>query len=543
MNDHWTVPGYTDVRELGSGTSGRVMLATHDATGTQVAVKYLADKLAADPAFRQAFRAEARLLGGLDSLCVTALYEYVEAPQGAAIVMELVDGVSLRDLLRQEGATTPEAALVVLKGSLLGLASAHRAGVVHRDYKPANVLVTADGHSKLVDFGIATRTGGDAKAAGTPAYMAPEQWRGDPASPSTDVYAATATFYECLTGRRPYSGESFAELVVQHTTAPIPEDDLPAPVRPLVRQGMAKDPQERPENATIFIEELEELAGAAYGPDWEERGRSALAALAALLPLLFPSSPGAPAGTTELATTVLRTSRWTRLPGSWEGAVIGAAALALAGVLAVAVRAGGDDDVATAAESVATTSATPGWSAGPDTEPAAPSPSASPTDTGTEPSPSASPTDDGPEPGGGSSAPTDVTPPATVTPSSAAPSTTEATPPTPSASTAVKSVSVQGLQRVGRTGATSTIEIATSGTGPVTLTVTWYAGKAEGDLGTQDGTPQTFELSGRTQYTVTADHTFQNRGCYWGVLASTTPAAAGGTSQQQIPSGLCGELR
>ncbi|MEV6399006.1 serine/threonine-protein kinase, partial [Streptomyces sp. NPDC051907] len=300
----WTVPGYTESRELGSGGCGRVVLAVHDATGVPVAVKYLSEKLRADADFVREFRAEARLLGDLDSRHVVDLYEYVEAPQGAAIVMELVDGVALRALLRQEGATGPEAALTVLKGSLLGLAAAHRAGVVHRDYKPENVLVAADGSSKLVDFGIAAGRGSTPGVAGTPAYMAPEQWNGEPASPAADVYAATATFYECLTGLKPYSGENFAELALQHISAPIPEDEAPEAVRPLIRRGLAKEPHDRPENAAAFVAELEEVASAAYGPDWEERGQRKLAALAALLPLLFPSADQ-PSGTVEPATTAI----------------------------------------------------------------------------------------------------------------------------------------------------------------------------------------------------------------------------------------------
>ncbi|MFF3517189.1 serine/threonine-protein kinase, partial [Streptomyces sp. NPDC002573] len=297
----WAVPGYTESRELGSGASGRVVLAVHVETGVPVAVKYLSDSLRTRPGFLEGFRSEARLLGGLESPYVVGLYEYVESSGGAAIVMELVDGVSLRTLLVRQGPLVPEAALTVLKGSLLGLTDAHRVGVVHRDYKPENVLVGWDGLSRLVDFGIAVDSGVSAGIAGTPAYMAPEQWTGAPASPAADVYAATATFFECLTRRKPYQGENFAELALRHLDAPIPVEQVPEAVRGLVARGLAKNPAERPTHAGEFVRELEAVAGTAYGPDWEERGRRELAALAALL----LSGRTSPASTTDFALTAL----------------------------------------------------------------------------------------------------------------------------------------------------------------------------------------------------------------------------------------------
>lgn len=284
----WAVPGYTESLELGSGASGRVVLAVHEGTGIAVAVKYLSESLHTRPGFVHDFRAEARLLAGLNSPYVTGLYEYVESPDGAAIVMELVDGVSLRSLLTRQSPLEPEAALVILKGSLLGLADAHRLGVVHRDYKPENVLVTSDGASKLVDFGIAVTTGENAGVAGTPSYMAPEQWTGAPASPAGDVYAATATFFECLTGHKPYPADNLAELALRHVDSPVPADEVPEAVRSLVRRGLAKSPEERPSHAAAFVADLEAAAVAGYGPEWEERGRGRLSALAALLVLLRP---------------------------------------------------------------------------------------------------------------------------------------------------------------------------------------------------------------------------------------------------------------
>src|SRR5579859_7294766 len=293
MARDWDVPGYTEVKTLGSGGFGDVVLARHDASGAAVAIKYLRRQLLADPGFTAAFRAEAAVLAVLDDPNVVRLYEYVESPGGAAIVMELVDGVSLRDVLARQGQTTAEAALVVLQGSLLGLAAAHRRGVVHRDYKPENVLIDGAGASKLTDFGIAARTGDSAVPAGSLMYAPPEQFGGSPATPASDVYSATATFYECLTGRPPFTGDTAERLLYQHLSQPVPLEPVPEPLRPLVAAGLAKDPLGRPADGTALVAELRAVAGGAYGPDWENRGRSGLAAAALLLAALWPA--GGPA--------------------------------------------------------------------------------------------------------------------------------------------------------------------------------------------------------------------------------------------------------
>jgi eukaryotic-like serine/threonine-protein kinase len=289
----WQVSGYTEGRELGHGSSGRVVAATSIATGRQVAIKYLSPDLFGDAAFLAGFRQEAQLISELDVPHVVRIVDYVEEPgRGAAIIMELVDGVSLYELITQQGPAEPESALVVLKGSLLGLATAHALGVVHRDYKPENVLVDADGVSKLTDFGVATRAGRRVAAAGTPLYMAPEQWAGQPASPASDIYAATAVFFECLTGRPPFGG-GVRQLRLQHENAPVPSEEVAEPLRDLVDRGMAKDVSARPPDAAAFVAELEVAAAAAAGPDWEERGRSQLAErVAALLLLLAGGTAG-----------------------------------------------------------------------------------------------------------------------------------------------------------------------------------------------------------------------------------------------------------
>ncbi|MEU8840201.1 serine/threonine-protein kinase [Streptomyces roseus] len=529
MKNAWTVPGYAQVRELGSGGSGRVVLAVHEATGTPVAVKYLSDRLREDPAFVAEFRAEARLLGGLDTPYVVRLYEYVEhtaGPGGAAIVMELVDGISLRALLKQAGQAGPEAALVLLKGSLLGLAAAHRAGVVHRDYKPENVLVSADGSSKLVDFGIAARRGTTPGVAGTPAYMAPEQWQGRPASPAADVYAATATFFECLTGRKPFAGENFAELAVQHVEAPVPETEAPEPVRPLIRRGLAKAPEQRPENAEAFVAELEDVALGAYGPDWEERGQRKLAALAALLPLLFPSAGAPAAGTTAVATTTITPpSRWA--PGR-RGLVAGGVALVLGVLTALTYSAaGGEAGGAAALNAFATSSASPGGT-GPSPVPG-PSASASPSSS-VSPSPSASLSPSASP----SSTPSPVSSP-TVTPTTTAPTTPPPTtaPPSPKPTVVVGAVSVT-IRQTGVSVGQATVSVDAKGTAPVTVVLEWFTGDVEGRLGNADGAADTLTYQPGAAAPLVQTHTFSGSGCYWGVRATTRPAAGNGSSTSQV---------
>ncbi|MFG1860131.1 serine/threonine-protein kinase [Microbispora bryophytorum] len=329
----WSVPGYREVRELGAGGAGRVVLATYMTTGAYVAIKYLREELRRDRRFLAGFRHEARIMVELNDPNIVRLYEYVEARDGAAIVMELVDGVSLRRILGEHGSTSPEAALVVLKGSLAGLSAAHATGIVHRDYKPENVLIQADGNSKLSDFGIATPSGSPETSAGTPPYMAPEQWYGGPAGPAADVYAATCVFYECLTGRRPYRADDLTALRMLHRSAPIPAADVPGSVRGLVTRGMAKNPADRPPTARAFITDLETAATAAYGSDWEQRGRRHLAELATLLALTFPLA--APAEPVEASTSLARTVLSERLARFAPRFAIGAAVLSAVVIAAV----------------------------------------------------------------------------------------------------------------------------------------------------------------------------------------------------------------
>ena len=279
VTDHaegWTVPGYVERRELGHGAFGRVVEAVQERTTLRVAIRYLSPDLVADPDFLPRFRTQMLKLKELDVPSVVRVYDYAEQPgQGAAVVMELVDGVSLRAMIERQGPLEPVAALAVLKGSLLGLAAVHRLGFGHRDVTPGNVLVDTSGQVKLTGFGMAVAAG-EVQAVGTPSYLAPERWEGDSASPASDVYAGTAVFFECLTGEPPFSGD-LAALQQQHESGALPLDRVDPRLAPLIAQGMAKDPASRPHSANAFISELEALAGVTYGSDWQDRGRALLA--------------------------------------------------------------------------------------------------------------------------------------------------------------------------------------------------------------------------------------------------------------------------
>ncbi|MEW2352273.1 protein kinase [Spirillospora sp. NPDC029432] len=441
----WRLDGFTEVGELGSGAQGRVVLARRDGSGAYVAIKYVSGQGGRVPS-----RHEARLMAAVDDEHVARVYELVERPDGAAIVMEAVEGVSLKRLLHAHGTLEPEAALLVLKGSLLGLAAAHAAGVVHRDYKPANVIVRADGSSKLIDFGTATAAG-HRSLSGTPAYMAPEQWSGDPATPATDVYAATCVFYECVAGRPPYGGDGDMVLMAQHVTAAPPVAGVPEPLRALVAHGMAKEPALRPGDAAEFVRELEEAARSEYGDDWERRGLLFLASAAGGLAALFPgvaatgTAGGAAAGGTLGRSVLHGGARGARHAGKVSRVhVFGGVAVAAAVVVGVATvalvlgNARTKDPVALAKpRPTPVGTVPPAVTPTPDPDGASEPPSEPPAATGTpspgptSASPSASPTASpslipatpSPSPTVIGAPPAPVTPPTTAPPTTAPPTT------------------------------------------------------------------------------------------------------------------------
>jgi hypothetical protein len=296
----WAVPGYAEERLLGHGVSGRVVAAVNETTGQRMAIKYFDANLVRDTAFLWDFRATAEQLRSLEAPHMVRLFAFVEQPgEGAAVVMELVDGVSLREMLTRRGPLSAPAALVVLKDSLLGLAAAHSRRVAHRDLKPDNVLIDARGWCTLTDFGVAVKTDKQVPAAGTPAYMAPELWNGAPNVPATDIYAATAVFCECLTGKPPFSGRS-GQLRQQHESEPVVLDQFEPPLQDLIARGLAKNPANR-SSARAFLSGLEARAGGAYGPYWEDQGRRELAERAAAVLPLLAGGGGGSATATRLA--------------------------------------------------------------------------------------------------------------------------------------------------------------------------------------------------------------------------------------------------
>jgi eukaryotic-like serine/threonine-protein kinase len=329
----WTLPGYTQERELGRGDSGRVVAAVEKATGRRVAIKYLSAALAGDDAFMVGFRATAQQLTGVDVPSVARVYDFAEQPgAGAAVVMELISGITLATLIERRGPLHPEAALTVLKGMLLGLAAVHRLGFGHGDCKPGNVLVDEAGQVKLTDFGVARPAAAEFPAAGTPRYLAPEVWRGEPATSGTDVYAATAVFFECLAGHPPFDGD-LSRLREQHASGSVPLDGIDEPLRQLIAGGMAPDRADRPHSAIAFVSELEALAPGVCGADWEERGRAQLAA--AVLSAAGRGRRAVPVGGSSAAASGVRHPGRRRLLAG-----VSAAALVIVGIAAVVTLSG-----------------------------------------------------------------------------------------------------------------------------------------------------------------------------------------------------------
>ena len=241
---------------LAGGGMGEVWRATDVLLDRPVAVKTLRPEHVDDEDFRARLRAEARHAARLSHPGVASVYDFGELPGSAWLVMELVDGRPLSALLREQGRLDAERALDVLQQSALALQAAHSVGLVHRDVKPGNLLVTGDGTVKVTDFGISTAAGAvpltrTGQIVGTASYLSPEQAEGLTATPASDLYALGVVAHECLSGRPPFTADNPLAVLLAHVNAtppPLP-DDVPEAVRSLVGRLLAKDPSERPASA------------------------------------------------------------------------------------------------------------------------------------------------------------------------------------------------------------------------------------------------------------------------------------------------------
>ncbi len=238
------------------GGMGEVWKATDALIGRTVAIKILKDEYMGDPGFLERFRAEARHAALVNHEGIANVFDYGEEQGSAFIVMELVPGEPLSAIIEREGRLPADRVLGIVAQTATALQAAHDAGLVHRDIKPGNLLITPEGRVKITDFGIAriadqvplTATG---QVMGTVQYLAPEQASGHTATASTDVYSLGIVAYECLVGKRPFTGESqvaIAMAQINDTPPPLP-DDVPGPVQRLVLACLAKDPADRPSTA------------------------------------------------------------------------------------------------------------------------------------------------------------------------------------------------------------------------------------------------------------------------------------------------------
>ena len=250
---------------VGRGGMGVVYQATDLSLGRPVALKLIAPELAENEHFRERFLREPRLAASLDHPNVIPIYEAGEHDEQLYLVMRFVEGSDLRTVLDREEKLSPERTLAILGQVAGALDAAHRRALVHRDVKPANVLLDQDGHVYLTDFGITKQLGGEStdtgQMVGTLDYLAPEQIRGEPVDARTDCYALACVLYECLAGKPPFRRDTEAETMWAHM------QEQPAPLRghsrlgPVLDKALAKDREER----YASCGELIEAAAAALG--------------------------------------------------------------------------------------------------------------------------------------------------------------------------------------------------------------------------------------------------------------------------------------
>jgi hypothetical protein len=255
---------------IAGGGMGEVWQATDTVLGRDVAVKTLHTDRASDPGFQTRFRHEARAMAALHHPNIADVYDYGQDGTDAYIVMARVDGAPLSQRIAERGRLTAPETLSVVAQAGRALDTAHRAGIVHRDVKPGNLIMRPDGTVVLVDFGVARSAGsatltGASEVVGTALYIAPEQVSKQATGPAADIYALGAVAYHCLAGRPPFLGDNPIAVALNHLNddpPPLP-DDVPDPVRALVARALAKDPADRFPSAAAMADAAEAAGGAA----------------------------------------------------------------------------------------------------------------------------------------------------------------------------------------------------------------------------------------------------------------------------------------
>jgi len=283
VSDAQPIPGYQVEKELARGGMAAVYRA-RDAEGRVVALKQILPDVSSDLEFLNRFRHEVEIHARLRHPNILALHRFGAGPTHYFLAMEFVDGGSLRDLLDNYPKHRPEVALFVARETMKGLSAAHAAGVVHRDMKPQNILITRDGQVKVGDFGISktsqmTRLTQTGNVIGTPAYMSPEQALARTLDARSDVFSVGVLLYEMLSGTNPFLTDSPAatmRMILDHHPAPLSELDptIPVEVEMLVERLMAKSADQRPQDALTVVRALDEQL-AAVGAARPEAGFAA----------------------------------------------------------------------------------------------------------------------------------------------------------------------------------------------------------------------------------------------------------------------------